>query len=178
VALNIEDKKSVVAEIANMANEAIAGAAAHYQGLNAAQMTKLRSSAREAGVSLKIVRNTLARRAFEKTNFECLQDSLVGPIMLAFANNEPSSPARLFRAFMKENEQFKVQAFVLSGKLHGVKDIDVIANLPTRDEGIAMLMSVMKAPITKFVRTIAEPHAKFVRTLAAVRDKMQDTGAA
>ena len=173
MALKIEKKKTIVAEVRGAATKAISAATAHYRGLTVTQMTKLRADARSKGVHLKVVRNTLARKALEGTHFECLRDTLVGPIILALTDKEPSAPARLFRDFMKENEKFEVKGLAISGKLYGVKDLENIASLPTRDEAIAILMAALKAPITKFVRTLVEPHAKFVRTLAAVRDQKQ-----
>lgn len=172
--LKLEDKKTIVSEVANVAKQAASLVAAEYSGLTVAQLTKLRKSAREAGVYMRIVRNTLARRALEGTHFTCMQQELVGPLVLAFSTEHPGSAARIIRDFAKENEKLKVKALALNNNvlLPGTS-LSILASLPTRDEGIALLMSVMLAPITKMVRTMAEPHAKLVRTIAAIRDKKQ-----
>jgi large subunit ribosomal protein L10 len=173
VALRLEDKKAIVAEVAEVAANALSVVAADYRGLPVANMTKLRADARKAGVYMRVVRNTLARRALEGTEFACMQDVLVGPLLLAFSQHEPGSAARLIRDFVKTNEKFEVKALAIGGKLLDAKQLEAVAKLPTKDEAIATLMSVLNAPITKFVRTLAEPHAKLVRTIAAVRDQKQ-----
>lgn len=173
MALRLEDKKAIVAEVAEVAANALSVVAADYRGLPVANMTKLRADARKAGVYMRVVRNTLARRALEGTEFACMQDVLVGPLLLAFSQHEPGSAARLIRDFVKTNEKFEVKALAIGGKLLDAKQLEAVATLPTKDEAIATLMSVLNAPITKFVRTLAEPHAKLVRTIAAVRDKKQ-----
>ncbi len=173
--LKLEDKKAIVAEVAKVAKQASSLVAADYCGLTVAQLTSLRKSAREAGVYMRIVRNTLASRAFEGTDFACMQPALVGPLVLAFSNEEPSAAARLFRDFAKTCDKFKVKALSIDGKLLPASDLAALASLPTRNEAIAQLMSVMLAPVTKLVRTLAEPHAKLVRTIAAVRDQKQQS---
>jgi large subunit ribosomal protein L10 len=173
VTLRLEDKKAIVAEVALVAKDATSVIAAEYNGLTVAQLTSLRKSAREAGVYMRVVRNTLASRAFEGTSFVCMQPALVGPLLLAFSKDEPSAGARLIKDFVKTNEKLKVTALSIDGKLLPATDLAALASLPTRNEAISQLMSVMLGPITKFVRTLAEPHSKFVRTLAAVRDQKQ-----
>lgn len=173
MALRLEDKKAIVAEVAQVATNALSVVAADYRGLPVANMTKLRADARQAGVYMRVIRNTLARRALEGTDFACLQDVLVGPLLLAFSQNEPGAAARLIRDFVKSNEKFAVKAIAIGGKLLDSKQLDAVAKLPTKDEAIATLMAVLNAPITKFVRTLAEPHAKLVRTVAAIRDQKQ-----
>ncbi len=173
MALKLEDKKVIVEEVASVAAEAVSAVTAYYRCLSVADMTKLRALARNSGVYLRVVRNTLARRAVENTEFACLKEALVGPVVLAFSKTEPSAAARLFRDFAKEHEQFKVQALAIGGKLLAADQLTVVASLPTYDEAIAKLMSVMQAPISKLVRTIAAPQEKLVRTLAAVRDQKQ-----
>ncbi len=168
--LRLEDKKAIVAEVAQIAKHATSVVAADYCGLTVAQLTSLRKSAREAGVYMRVIRNTLASRAFEGTDFACMQSALVGPLVLAFSKEEPSAAARLIRDFAKTCEKLKVRALSIDGKLLPATDLAALANLPTRDEAISQLMSVMLAPITKFVRTLSEPHAKLVRTIAAIRD--------
>jgi large subunit ribosomal protein L10 len=171
VTLRLNDKKAIVADLSKVANHALAVVAAEYRGLTVPQMTNLRTLARNGGVDLRVVRNTLTRRAVEGTLFGCLKEVLVGPLILAFSLHEPSAAARLIRNFSKDNEKLIVKALAFDGQLLPSKDLEKLANLPTRDEALAMLMSVMKAPITKLVRTLAEPHAKLARTVAAIRDK-------
>jgi len=173
VALRLEDKKAIVAEVAEVATNALSVVAADYRGLPVGNMTKLRAEARKAGVYMRVVRNTLARRALEGTEFDCLKDALVGPLLLAFSQNEPGAAAKLIRDFMKTNDKLQVKALAIGGKLLDAKQLDAVAKLPSKDEAISSLMSVMLAPVSKFVRTLAEPHAKLVRTIAAVRDQKQ-----
>jgi large subunit ribosomal protein L10 len=168
--LKLEDKQAIVADVANVASTAHSAIVAEYSGLTVAEMTELRQKAREGGVYLRVVRNTLARRAFLNTDFECLRDSLVGHIVLAFSKEEPSAAARVIKDFTKENKKLVVKSIALTGNLLDANDLDKVAKLPTHSEAISMLMSVMQAPITQLARTIQEPHAKLVRTIAAVRD--------
>lgn len=174
--LRLEDKQAIVAEVGEVAKSALSAVTAEYRGLSVGEMSKLRVQARSSGVYLRVVRNTLARRALEGTNFVCLQDTLVGPLLIAFSQQEPGAAARLIKAFTKQNEKLVVKALAFDGQLLPVNEIDKLASLPTRDEAIASLMAVMKAPITKLVRTLAEPHAKLVRTFAALRDQRQAAG--
>lgn len=173
--LRLEDKKAIVAEVAEVAKQATSVVAAQYCGMTVAQLTSLRKTARESGVYMRVVRNTLASRAFEGTDFACMQSALVGPLVLAFSKEEPSAAARLIKEFAKTNDKLIVKALSIDGKLLPASDLAALASLPTRNEAISQLMSVMLAPITKFVRTLAEPHSKLVRTLAAVRDKKQQS---
>lgn len=168
--LKLEDKKAIVSEVAGVAQQAVSLVAAEYSGLTVGQLTNLRKSMREAGVYMRVVRNTLAKRALEGTQFACMQQELVGPLVLAFSKEEPSAAARLIKEFVKTNDKLKVKALALDNKLLPATSLNDVASLPTRDEGISQLMSVMLAPITKLVQTLAEPHAKLVRTVAAVRD--------
>jgi len=176
VTLRLEDKQAIVAEVGEVAKNALSAVTAEYRGLSVGELSQLRVQARNSGVYLRVVRNTLARRALEGTDFACLQDTLVGPLLLAFSQQEPGAAARLIKAFTKQNQKLLVKALAFDGQLLPVNDIDKLASLPTRDEAIATLMAVMKAPITKLVRTLAEPHAKLVRTVAAVRDQRQAAG--
>lgn len=169
--LRLEDKKAIVAEVGKVAAKASAVVTAEYSGLTVEQMTKLRVEARKVGVDLRVVRNTLARRAVENTTFACLQETLVGPLLLAFSMQEPSAAARLMKNFAKDYEKLVVKALVFEGMLLGANDLNRLASLPTRDEAIASLMAVMKAPIAKFVRTMAEPTAKLARTFSALSDQ-------
>jgi large subunit ribosomal protein L10 len=171
VTLDLAGKKAVVEEVALVASKAISAVVADYRGLTVNQMTHLRSEARKSGVYLRVVRNTLTRRAFKNTSFECLNDLLVGPLFVALSMDAPSDAARLLKEFSKTFDKLEVKALSVGGKVYGANQIDTVASLPTRDEAIAKLMYVMKAPVEKFVRTLAEPHAKLVRLMAAVKDK-------
>jgi large subunit ribosomal protein L10 len=173
MALRLNDKKAIVAEVATVAATALSAVAAEYRGLTVSEMTQLRIEARNAGVYLRVVRNTLARRAIADTEFACMQDALVGPLVLAFSREDPGAAARLIRDFAKEHEKLSVKILSVGGKLLAAKDIEILAKLPTRQQALASLLAVMQAPITKFVRTLAEPHAKLVRTVAAIRDQKQ-----
>lgn len=173
MALNLEDKKAIVAEVASVAKEALSVVSADYRGLSVVEMDDLRKQARNSGVYLKVVRNTLARRAVEGTEFECLRDSLVGPLILAFSKEEPGAAARLINNFIKGCDRLEVTALAIGGQLHGPEQLATIAKLPNREEALATLLSVMQAPITKFVRTVNEPASQMVRVLAAIRDQKQ-----
>ncbi|MBT8041229.1 MAG: 50S ribosomal protein L10 [Xanthomonadales bacterium] len=170
MALNIEQKKAVVAEVADAANKALAAVAAEYRGLTVEEMTDLRAKARETGVYLKVAKNTLVRRAVEGTEYECMQESLTGPLLLAFSMEDPGAAARLVKEFSKDHDELITKLVVVGGQLYDASELERLSSLPTYDQAIAILMGVMKAPIEKFVRTLAEPHAKLVRTVAAVRD--------
>jgi large subunit ribosomal protein L10 len=173
VALNLEQKKSIVAEVAAVAAKAHSAVAAEYRGLSVVAMTALRSEGRKNGVYVRVVKNTLARRAVEGTDFACMQDGLVGPLILAFSKEEPGAAARLMQDFAKANDKMVIKLVSFGGKMLAPGDIDRLSKMPTRDQAIAMLMGVLQAPITKLVRTLAEPNAKMVRTFAALRDKQQ-----
>jgi large subunit ribosomal protein L10 len=171
MALRLEDKKVLVAEVNEVAKRALSAVAAEYRGLTAGKFDELRSKARENGIYLHVVKNTLARKAVKGTDFECLDSALVGQLVLGFSLEDPGAVGRVIKDFAKANDKLVVKAVAVGGTLYGAKDIDRLASLPTRDQAISLLMSVMQAPITKFVRTLAEPHAKFVRTVKAVADK-------
>lgn len=173
MALKLDDKKAIVKEVHEVAIHSLSVVAANYRGLSVAQMTDLRVRARTMNVYLKVVPNTLARRALEGTEFSCLQEVLEGPLFLAFSKKDPGAAARLIQGFLKqkENEMLDVKALSMSGRLLAAKELAAIASLPTRDEAIVMLMFVMKAPITKFVRTLAASYAKLVHTVAAIGEK-------
>lgn len=173
MALNLDQKKAVVAEVSEIAAKAYSAVAAEYRGLTVGQMDALRVKGRESGVYMRVVKNTLARRAVEGTEFDCMKDALVGPLVLAFSQEDPGAAARVISEFAKTNNKLVVKVVSIGGKLLPATDIDRLAKMPTKDQAISMLMSVMKAPVAKFVRTLAEPHAKLVRTIAAVREKKQ-----
>ncbi len=171
--LNFEQKEAIVAEMADLASGAMSAVVSDYRGLTVAEMTELRTKARKAKVSIRVIRNTLTKRALAGTEFACLNEVLTGPLLLALSHEEPGAAARLIKDFIKEHDALTVKALALSGQLLSATDLEKVAKLPSRNEAIATLMAVMKAPMTKFVRTCAEPHAKLVRTIAAIRDKKQ-----
>jgi large subunit ribosomal protein L10 len=173
MALNLEQKKAVVAEVAEAANKALAAVAAEYRGLTVEEMTDLRVQARRDGVYVKVAKNTLVRRAIEGTDYECMQDSLTGPLLFAFSMDDPGAAARLVKDYAKGHDKLIAKLVAVGGELYDASELERLSNLPTYDQAIAMLMAVMKAPVEKFVRTLAEPHTKLVRTIAAVRDEKQ-----
>jgi len=171
--LTKEQKEAIVAEVAIIARGAHSAIAAEYRGLSVEQMTKLRQDARNAGVYLRVVRNTLARRALTDTGYACMSDSLKGPLILAFSKEEPGAAARVMRDFAKDNDKLVVKAIALSGNLLTPGDLSALATMPTRDEALSQLLAVMKAPIGKLASTLQAPVGKLVRTVAAVRDQKQ-----
>jgi large subunit ribosomal protein L10 len=174
VALNLEDKKAIVAEVNETAGNALSLVIADARGVNVTDMTALRAQAREQNVNLRVVRNTLAKRAFEGTEFECVSDMLTGPSLFGFSMEDPGAAARLFKDFAKANEDFEVKALSVSGQLLDKGQIDVLANLPTMEQALGLLASVTLAPVTKLVRTFNEVPTKVTRVVAAVRDQKQD----
>ncbi len=173
MALSLEQKKAVVAEVSVIAQSAHSAVAAEYRGLTVGEMTELRRKARAEGVYLKVAKNTLVRRAVEGTDFECMAEELTGPLLFAFSTEDPGAAARLVKDFAKQHDKLIARMVAVGARLHDVSELERLASLPTRDQAISMLMGVMKAPISKFVRTLAEPHAKLARTVAAVRDSKQ-----
>lgn len=162
MALNLDGKKAVVEEVAVYAAKAHSAIAAEYRGLTVTELTELRKTARETGVYLRVVKNTLAKRAVAGTEFECMQSGLVGPLLLAFSMEDPGSAARLINDFAKTHDKLITKIVAIGGQAYGASELARLASLPNRDQGIAMLMSVMKAPV-----------AKLVRTLAAVKDQRE-----
>ncbi len=167
--LRLEDKQAMVTEVQAIAQTAHSVVAAEYRGLTLSQMTGLRAKARQAGVYMRVVKNTLARRAVAGTPYECIAGSLKGPLILAFSKDDPGAAARVVKEFAKGNEKLVPTLVALGGQLYPAADIDRVASLPTRAEALSMLLGVMKAPVTKFVRTLAEPTAMLVRTIDAIK---------
>jgi large subunit ribosomal protein L10 len=167
MALRLEAKKDVVEEVGAVAAAAQSAVAAHYRGLTVAEITELRSAARGADVYLKVVKNTLARRAFQGTSFECLSDSLTGPIMLAFSREDPGAAARVIKQFAKDHDKLVAVALSIGGELLAAEELDRVASLPTLDEARGQLVGVLSAPARQLVRTLAEPAAMLARTLGA-----------
>jgi large subunit ribosomal protein L10 len=174
VPIGLEAKKQIVSEVSEVASGALSAVVAEYHGLTVADMTELRNKARENGVYLRVIRNTLAKRAVEGTDFACMQEAFTGPVLCAFSKDEPGSAARLLKDFSKEYESMNVTALSIGGKLLPADQIDAVASLPTYDEAIAKLMSVMNGPITKLTRTLNDVPGKLVRVIAAVKDAKTD----
>jgi large subunit ribosomal protein L10 len=173
VPIGLKEKQAIVAEVNETAQAALSAVMADYRGVTVDAMTQLRKSARESGVQVRVIRNTLAKRAFEGTELECMNDALTGPCIVAFAMEDPGASARLFKDFAKEQEAFEIKALSVGGKLLPAEQIDALAKLPTRDEALALLMAVMQAPVTKLVRTMNDIPGRVTRVVAAVRDQKQ-----
>jgi len=167
MALRLEDKKLFVKEVNAVAGDSLSAVAAEYRGLTVSEMTALRKEARSAGVYLRVVKNTLARRAVEGTEFECMKDTLKGPILLAFSKDDPGAAARIIRSFSRDHDALKAISLSAGGQLLPASDLAKLAELPTLDQARSMLLGVMLAPMSKLVRTLAEPSAMLARTLAA-----------
>lgn len=167
--LSFDEKQAVVAEVADVAGSAHAAVAADYRGLTVHEMTQLRRQARSQSVYLKVVKNTLARRAVEGTEFECMSEGLSGPVMLAFSTEDPGSAARVIKEFARTTSKLEVRAVAIGGRMFGPGELDRMATLPTRDEALAQLAGTLRAPLDKFARTLNEVPGKLVRTVEAVR---------
>lgn len=170
MALRLEQKQQIVAEVNEIAASALSAVVADYRGLTVAQMTDMRSKARETGVYVRVVRNTLAKRAVEGTDYECLDESFIGPTLVAFSTEDPGSAARLLKDYAKQHDALEVKALAIGGEMLSADQIDRVALLPTLDGARAMLLAVMQAPVIKLARTLNEVPGKLVRTVAAIRD--------
>ena len=171
--IGLKEKQAIVAEVNATAQAALSAVMADYRGVSVDAMTALRASAREAGVQVRVIRNTLAKRAFEGTDFECMNDALLGPCVLAFALEDPGAAARVFKDFAKDNSEFEIKALSVGGELLAADQIDALAKLPTRDKALSMLLAVMQAPVTKLVRTMNDIPGRVTRVVAAVKDQKQ-----
>ena len=167
MALRLEDKQALVEEVNAIAASALSAIAAEYRGMSVAQITDLRAKARSQGVYVRVVKNTLAKRAVEGTEFACLRETLKGPLILAFSREDPGAAARVFKDFAKGNDKLVTKAVAIGGVLYGPADLDRLASLPTLDQARAILLGVLQAPAAKLVRTLAEPPALVARVLAA-----------
>ena len=174
MAIRLEDKQQIVSEVNQAANSALSAVLADYRGVAVGDLTELRKTARENKVYLRVVRNTLLKRAVAGTEFECIQEVLIGPTILAFSQEDPGAAARVLKDFAKENDKFEIKALSVGGKLLEASQIDVLAKLPTHDQALSILMSVMLAPVTKLARTLNEVPSKVTRAVAAVRDQKQE----
>ena len=177
MALNLEDKKALVAEVAEVAAHAQSVVAAEYRGLTVSQMTELRAKARKQGVYMRVVKNTLARKALAGTTFESVGPKLKGPLVLAFSKDDPGAAARVVKDFAKGNDKLVATLVSLGGQLLPGAELERVASLPTREQALSMLLGVLKAPVQKLVGTLAAPASQLARTLAAVRDHKQAAGA-
>ena len=154
MALNLSQKQEVVAELADVAAKAHSLIAAEYAGTTVAQMTAMRKQARETGVFLKVVKNTLASRAVEGTEFAVAQDQMVGPLLYAFSTEEPGAAGRLIKEFAKGNDKLQPKIVVVGGQQYPASHVEVLASLPTRDQALAMLARVLAEPATMFARAV------------------------
>ena len=170
--MNKQDKQDIVEELHSAWSESTAGVVTHYSGLSVSQMGELRRSLHEADVSLQVVKNTLARRAAEGTDFKAAEELFKGPIAIAYGT-DPVAMAKAISEFAKKNDALKVQGGVLDGKLVDVAGVTALASLPSREVLLAKMLGSMQSPISGFVRTLAEVPASFVRTLAAIRDQKE-----
>ena len=174
MALNLEGKKAIVAEVSETAANALSLVIADARGVDVTAMNGLRAKARAENVQLRVVRNTLAKRAFAETDYACVEDVLVGPSLFGFSMEDPGAAARLFKDFAIANKEFEVKALSVSGQLLESSQIDMLAKLPTLHEALGMLAGVTLAPITKLVRTFNEVPTKVTRVVAAVKTQKEE----
>ena len=173
MALSLVQKKAVVEEVSGIVSDAQSVVAAEYSGLSVSDMTKLRRAAIEKGVTIRVVKNTLAKKAFEGTGYDCMNDVLTGPVVLAFSQESLGGAARVMRDFAKDHEKLKVTGLSLGDGLMDIAQLKAVAALPTRDEALSILLATMKAPVEKLARTLKEIPAKTTRVVAAVRDQKE-----
>jgi large subunit ribosomal protein L10 len=172
--LSLEQKQAMVSEVAAKLQGAQSLIVAEYRGLNVERVTQLRAKARNSGVWLRVLKNTLARRAVQGTPFEKLSEQMVGPLIYGISQ-DPVAGAKVLSEFAKENESFVIRAGAMPNAVMSAQDIKALAQLPSREQLIATLLGTLQAPMTKLVRTLNEVPARFVRTLAAVRDAKSGT---
>ena len=170
MSLNLEEKKAVVAEVTEQVAAAQAVVVAEYRGITVEKMTQLRANARKEGVYLRVLKNTLVRRAFADSPFAGLSDQLVGPLAYGISK-DPVAAAKVMHEFAKTNDKFVVKAGAMPNFIMSAKDVGNLASMPSREELLSKLLGTMQAPVAQFVRTLNEVPTKFVRGLAAVRDK-------
>ena len=167
MALNLEEKKALVAEVNSVAASAHSAVAAEYRGLTVGEMTALRVEARNSGVYIKVVKNSLARLAMEGTDFQCMQEHLKGPLLLAFSKEDPGSAARVIKGFSKDHDKLVTVSVSIGGELYDAADLDRLAALPNLDEARGMLLRTLNGPLTQLVRVLAEPAGMLARTIQA-----------
>ena len=168
MALNLAQKKEVVAELADVASKAHSLVASEYIGLTVAQLTELRKKARQGGVYLRVAKNTLVSRAVDGTDYACVKDTLTGPLLYAFSTEDPGAAGRLIKEFAKANDKLQPKLVAVGGKAYPGTHVDVLASLPTRDQALSMLLSVLVQPATLLVRVLAEPASQVARAINAV----------
>lgn len=173
MALRLDDKKTIVRQIATIAATAHSAVVAEYRGLTVAELSELRIVAKNSGVYIRVVKNSLAKRAIAGTEFECMKDGFVGPLLIAFSMEDLGSAARIINDFSKDHDFLVAKLVAVGGQLYDTSELKRLADLPTRNQAISMLMATIKAPIEKFVRTLAEPHAKLARTITAVKNQKE-----
>jgi large subunit ribosomal protein L10 len=171
MALNLQQKKEVVAEMASVAQSAMSLVAAEYAGITVEKLTQLRVKARAEGVYLRVVKNTLVERAVEGTEFECIKGKITGPLIFAFSKEDPGAAGRLIKDFAKTNDKMKPRLVAVGGKAYGAAELDRLASLPTREQALSMLLGCMVQPATMLVRVMAEPANQLARAIKAVADK-------
>ena len=174
--LNLEGKKALVEEVSAVAGKALSVVAAEYRGLTVTQMTELRSKARASGVYMRVVKNTLARKALAGTAFESMGAVLKGPLVLAFSKDDPGAAARVIKDFAKANDKLVPTNLSIGGAVLSAKELEKVASLPTKEQALSQLLGVIKAPVQKLVATIQAPSIKLVRTVVAIRDQKQAAG--
>lgn len=168
MALNLAQKKEVVAELADVAAKAHSMVASEYIGLSVAQLTELRKKARQGGVYVRVAKNTLVSRAVDGTDYACVKDTLTGPLLYAFSTEDPGAAGRLIKEFAKANDKLQPKLVAIGGKAYPGTHVDVLASLPTRDQALSMLLSVLVQPATMLVRVLAEPASQVARAINAV----------
>ena len=168
--LTLANKKSIVSEISSEANKALSAVVANYSGVSVNKMTELRKKAREADVYLKVVQNNLAKLAVTNTNFECMKDIFLGPLVLAFSRKEPGASAKLFEKFIQDNKELEVKYLSIGGELFTADKLEEISKLPSREEALVLLCNVLKAPLSKLVRTTNAIPERIVRVFDALKD--------
>jgi large subunit ribosomal protein L10 len=173
MALNLEQKKQVVAEVAAVASKALSLVAAKYDGITVGQLTELRRKARASGVYLRVVKNTLVERAVADTEFACIQGACKGQLLFAFSKEDPGAAGRLIKDAAKAMEKLKPELVAVGGKLYGAAEVERLASLPTREQALSMLAGLLVQPITQLVRTLAEPAARIARVINAVGQQKQ-----
>ena len=172
--LNLDEKKAVVAEVSAEVAKAQGIFVAEYRGLEVGRMTELRAKARKSGVYLRVLKNTLARRAVAGTPFEKLAGQMVGPLVYGISS-DPVATAKVLNEFAKANEKLVIKAGAMPNAVITAKEVKALASMPSREQLIAQLLGTMQAPVAQFVRTLNEVPSRFVRTLAAIRDQRAGT---
>ena len=173
MALNLQQKKEVVAELASVTQKALSLVAAEYAGITVEKLTDLRRKARTSGVYIRVVKNSLLERAVEGTEFECVKGKLTGPLIFAFSKEDPGAAGRLIKDFVKTNVKMVPRLVVVGGKAYGAAELERLASLPTRDQALSMFLACLVQPATMLVRVMAEPANQLARAIKAVGDTKQ-----